>query len=64
MNLDMFRSRYGTEALSLSVTEIYETLIKQTHTNPPKTLEFELTKPRETLSFNPPTPVEGSWMIG
>ena len=64
MNLDMFRSRYGTEALLLSATENYEILIKKTHTKPEKTLEFKLTKPKETFSFNPPTPVEGSWMIG
>ena len=38
----------------LSITKTCETLIKQTKTKPPETLEFKMTKPRETFNFNPP----------
>ena len=29
-----------------------------------KTLEFKMTKPRETFHFNPPTQIKSDWMIG
>jgi len=64
MNLNMIRPKNETENLLLSITRNCETLIKQTHTRPQETLEFKLTKPRETFNFNPPITNEGSWMIG
>ena len=64
MNLDMIRPKNETEDLLLSITKNCETLIKQTDTKPQETLEFKLTKSRETLSFKPPNPIEGSWMVG
>ena len=60
----MITPKNETEDLLLSKTKNCETLIKQTHTTPEETLEFELTKPRETFDFNPPIPIEGSWIIG
>ena len=45
-------------------TKNFETLIKQTHTKPQKTLGFELTKPTERFSFKPSIPIERSCMIG
>ena len=33
-------------------------------TKPQETLEFELTKSKETFSFKPPIQIEGSWVIG
>ena len=53
-----------TEGLLLSVTKNCETVIKQTHTKPQETLEYNLTKPKEAFSFKPPILLEGSWMIG
>ena len=47
----MIRPRNATENFLLSSTKNSETLIKQTHTKPPKTLEFKFTKPRETFSI-------------
>ena len=64
MNLEVIRPKNETEDLLLSVTKNCETLIKQTNTKPQETLEFKLTKSRETLSFKPPIPIEGSWMVG
>ena len=41
-----------------------ETLIQQTHRKAKKTLEFKLTKPRETFHFNPSIHTKGDWMLG
>ena len=64
MNLNMIRPKNETEYLLLSITKNCETLIKQTHGKAEETLEFKLTKPRETFHFNPPISIEGSWMVG
>ena len=39
-------------------------MIEQTHRKAEETLEFKLTKPRETFHFNPPIQIKGDWMIG
>ena len=39
-----------------------ETLIKRTHREVEETLEFKLTKSRETFSFKPPILIDGSWV--
>ena len=56
----MIRPKYETEDLLPSITKKCETLIKQTHRKPEETLEFKLTKSRETFHFNPPMSIEGS----
>ena len=48
----MKRPKNETEDLLLSITKKCERLIKQTHTKPQETLEYKLTKPRETFSLN------------
>ena len=53
-----------TKDLLLSKSKNCETPIKQTPRNTAETLEFKLTKPRETFHFNPAIPIEGSCMIG
>ena len=60
----MIRSRNETEDFLFSITKKCETLSRQTHTKPPETLEFKMTKPRETFHFNPPTQIKEDWMIG
>ena len=64
MNLNMIRPKNETEDLSLSKTKNCETLIEQTHRKAEETLEFKMTKPRETFHFNPPIQVKGDCMIG
>ena len=59
----MIRPKNGTEDLLLSITKNCETLINQTHRKPEETLEFEMDKSKQTFHFNPPIPIEGSWMI-
>ena len=58
----MIKPKNETEDLLLSITKNFETLIQQTKRKPE--VEFELTKPKETIHFNPTISIEGSWMIG
>ena len=51
MNLYMIRSKNETEGLLISVTKNCQTLIDQTHTKPEETLEFKITKPKQTFHF-------------
>ena len=64
MNLNKIRPKNETEDLLLSITINCETLIKQTQRKPEETLEYKLTKPRETFHFNPSVEVKEDCMIG
>ena len=64
MNLNMIRPKNETEDLLLSITKNCETLINQTHRKPEETLEFKMSKPRQTFHFNPPLEVKEDWMLG
>ena len=60
----MIRPKNETEDLILSITKNCQTLIKQTHRKAEETLEFKMTKPRETFHFKPTIQVKGDWMLG
>ena len=64
MNLNMIRPKNETENLLLSITKNCETLIEQTRRKTEETLEFKLTKPRETFHFDKLIQIKGDWMIG
>ena len=55
MNLKMIRPKNETEDLLLSITENCESAITQTHRKAEETLEFTLTKPKETFPFKTPS---------
>ena len=63
MNLNMVKPENETEDLLLSITKNCQTIIKQTHRKPEETLEFKMTKSRETFHFNPPIQVMEDWML-
>ena len=63
MIINMIQSKNETEDIIRSITKKCETLIKQTNWKAVETLQFKMIKPRETLPFNPPISIEGSWMI-
>ena len=46
------------------MTKNCETLIEQTKTRPQETLEFKMTKTKETFHFNPTIQIKGLWMLG
>ena len=60
----MIRPKNETEDLLLSIAKNCQTLFEQTHRKAEETLEFKMTKPKETFCFKPPISIEGSWMIG
>ena len=60
----MIRPKTETEYSLLSSTENCEMPLKQTHPKPEETLDFKLTKPRQSFHFTSPIPIEESWMIG
>ena len=59
----MIRPKNESEDLLLSITKNRETLIKRTHKSNEETLEFKLTRQRQTFHFTPPIHIVGSWMI-
>ena len=62
----MIRPKNGTEDLLLSFTKNFEVLHKQTHRKSVDTLEFKLTKPRETFFLKPAFNLgsDSNWMLG
>ena len=58
------RPKYETEDLSISITKNCETLIEQIHRKAEETLEFKMTKPRETFHLNTPIQIKGDWVVG
>ena len=56
----MIRLRNGTEGLFLSISRNRQMLNEQTHRKAEETVEYKLTKPKETFHFNPPISIEGS----
>ena len=60
----MIRPKNETEDLLLSITKNCETLTKQTRRKAEETMEYKMSKPRETFHFVPTIQIEGSWMIG
>ena len=63
MNLNMIRPKNGTEVLLLSIAKNCETISEQTHKKTEDTLEFKLTKSRETFHFSQHISIKRSWMI-
>ena len=64
MNLKIIQPKNETEDILLSITKNCETLITQTHRKAEGTLEFKMTKPRETFHFNPSKTIIDSRMVG
>ena len=64
MNLDMVKPKNETEDFLFSITKNCETLIEQTLRKAEETLEFKLTKPRETFHCNTSIQIKRDWMIG
>ena len=60
----MIRPKNETEDLLLSITKNCQTLIEQTHRKAEETLEFKMTKPRESFHFKPPILIKDNWMLG
>ena len=66
MNLNLIRPKTEIEDFLFSINKNCETLIEQTHTEPPEILEFKITKPRQTFSLKPSNilGLDSNWMVG
>ena len=64
MNLNTIRPENEIKDLLLSITKNCQTLYDQTHRKAEETLEFKMTRPKESFHFKPPISIEGSWMVG
>ena len=64
MNFNMIQPKNETEDLLLSITKNCKTIIDQTHKKPEETLEFKVTKPKETFHFSSPMEIKEDWMLG
>ena len=53
-----------TEDSLLSITKNCETVSEKTHRTPEETLEFKLTKSRQSFHFNPPIQIKVDRMLG
>ena len=64
-NLNKIQPKNKTEDVLLSITKNCETLIDQTYKKAEETLEFKLTKSRESFSFEPPIilGLNSIWMV-
>ena len=59
----MIRPKNETEELFLLKTKNCEKIIEQTHREAKETLDFKVTKPKETFHFSPSIQIKGDWMI-
>ena len=64
MNLNMIRPKNETQDLLISISKNCQTLIEQTHRKAEETLEFKMSRSKQTFHFKPPIQVKGDWMIG
>ena len=64
MNLNMITPKNETEDVLLSIAKNCKILIEQTQRKTEETLEFKMTKTRETFHFNPQIQVEEDWLLG
>ena len=64
MNLNMIRPKNQTQDLLLSITEICETLIHQTHRKAEETLEFKMIQSKQTFHFKSPLQIKSDCMVG
>ena len=64
MNLNSYKPKNITEDLLLLITKNAGTLIQQTHIKAQESLEYKLTKSRESFSFDTPLQLgNGEWLL-
>ena len=64
MDLSTFVTYDGKESLLLSIAKSNQEIVENTHSKPQETLEFNMTKQKESFSFDVPLNVEEKWMMG
>ena len=64
MDLSNFVTFDKKESLLLSIAKSNQEIVENTHSKPQETLEFEMTKQKESFSFDVPLDLPEQWMMG
>ena len=64
MDLSTFVTYDKRESLLLSIAKSNQEIVENTHAKPQETLEFKLTKQKESFSFDVPLQLNEKWMMG
>ena len=64
MDLSNFITYDKNESLLLNIAKSNQEIVKNTHSKPQETLEFKMTKQKESFSFDVPLKLPEKWMMG
>ena len=64
MDLSSFVTYDKKESLLLSIAKSNQEIVENTHSKPQETLEFKMTKQKESFSFDVPLILNEKWMMG
>ena len=64
MDLSSFVTFDKKESLLLSIAKSNQDIVENTHSKPQETLEFKMTKQKESFSFDVPLILNEKWMMG
>ena len=64
MDLSTFVTYDKKESLLLSIAKSNQEIVENTHSKPQETLEFKMTKQKESFSFDVPLELPEKWMMG
>ena len=64
MDLSSFITYDKKESLLLSIAKSNQEIVENTHSKPQETLEFKMTKPKESFPFDVPLILNEKWMMG
>ena len=64
MDLSTFVTYDKKESLHISIAKSNQEVVENTHSKPQETLEFKMTKQKESFSFDVPLQLNEKWMTG
>ena len=64
MDLSNFVTYDKKESLLLNIAKSNQVIVENTHSKPQETLEFKMTKQKESFSFDVPLQLNEKWMMG
>ena len=64
MDLSNFVTYDKKESLLLNIAKSNQEIVENTHSKPHETLEFKMTKQKESFSFDVPLTLNEKWMMG
>ena len=64
MDLSTFVTYDKKESLLLNIAKSNQEIVENTHSKPQETLEFKMTKQKESFSFDVPLELPEKWMMG